>query len=339
MKILVDAFGGDNAPEEIVKGCVLAVNEKSDLIVVLVGKKQEIELQLSKYSFNKNQIEIIEANDVVLNEDHPVSAIRNKPDSSLVVAFNNLKENDEFSALVSAGNSGAVLAGAQIKLGKIKGVQRPTLMTTFPTITGGTVLLADAGVNMDCKPEYLAQFALMANLYATKIQKKQNPTVGLLNVGVEEYKGDELTKQAHALLSTLPINFLGNMESRDYISGKWDIIVADGFAGNVLNKGTEGAVLNFLKMFKAHVQSSFKAKIGYLLMKKQLKKMLKVVDFNEHGGALFMGVNKIVIKCHGASKARSIKLAIFEAYDAAASGIIDILKKEAEGFSEIKVND
>ena len=339
MKILVDAFGGDNAPLEIVKGSVLAVNENADLKLVLVGKKSEIEKELAKYSFDKNRIEIINADDVVLNEDHPVSAIRNKPNSSLVVAFNNLKENDEFGALVSAGNSGAVLAGAQIKLGKIKGVQRPTLMTTFPNILGGTVLLADAGVNMDCKPEYLVQFALMANLYATKIQKKENPTVGLLNVGVEEFKGDERTKQAYKLLQKLPINFAGNMESRDYISGKWDIIVSDGFAGNVLNKGTEGAVLNFLKMFKRYIKESFGAKIGYLLMKKQLKKMLKVVDFNEHGGALFMGVNKIVIKCHGASRAKSIKLAIFEAYDACQSGIIDLLKKEAENFSEIKVDD
>lgn len=336
MKILVDAFGGDNAPIEIVKGAVLAVNEKSDLQLVLVGKIEEISAELAKYSYNKSQIEIINATDVVLNEDHPVSAIRNKPNSSLVVAFNNLKENDEYGALVSAGNSGAVLAGAQIKLGKIKGIQRPTLMTTFPTITGGTVLLSDAGVNMDCKSEYLVQFALMANLYATKIQKKENPKVGLLNVGVEEYKGDERAKAVHQLLKDLPINFCGNMESRDYLSGKWDIIISDGFAGNVLNKGTEGAIINFFKMFKRNIKSSFWAKIGYLFMKKQLKKMLKVMDFNEYGGALFMGVNKVVIKCHGASYAKSIKLAIFEAAQAIEADVVSLLKQEAENFSVSK---
>ena len=338
MKILVDAFGGDNAPVEIVKGAVLAVNERSDLKLVLVGKIDEVKAELQKYKYNEEQIEIIDAQDVILNEDHPVSAIRNKPNSSLVVAFNNLKTNDDFGALVSAGNSGAVLAGAQIKLGKIKGIQRPTLMTTFPTITGGTVLLADGGVNMDCKPEYLVQFAYMADLYAKKIQNKENPKVGLLNVGVEEYKGDERAKQVHQLLKNLPINFGGNMESRDYLSGKWDIIISDGFAGNVLNKGTEGAVLNFLKMFKSYIKESTSAKLGYLLMKKQLKKMLKIVDFNEHGGALFMGVNKVVIKCHGASLAKSIKLAIFEAAQAIEVDVVSLLAKEAENFS-VKVND
>lgn len=334
MKIVVDVFGGDNAPDEIVKGVSLALKERPEIEVALVGKKAVIEEQLKLYPCDMARVEIIEADDVITNDDNPTSAVRNKPESSLVKAFTSVRDREDCGAVVSAGNSGAVLTGALLKLGRIKGVSRPCLMTAFPTIMGDKqVLLTDCGVNMECRPEYLAQFAIMANTYCQKVCKIENPVVGLLNVGVEEDKGTEREKTAYKLLKELPINFQGNMESREYLSGKWDLIISDGFSGNVLNKGTEGAVLNFLKLFKKEVKSSFWAKIGYLFMKKKINKIKKLGDFNEYGGALFLGCKKVVVKCHGASKANSIRLSIFQAYDAIENNVCGLIKDAVDEFN------
>ena len=326
--VIVDGYGGDNAPFEIVKGCVLSVNEYENLNIFLVGKEKELNTLLSQYSYNKNSITIIPANEIITNEESPVEAIRTKKDSSLVVALEHLKQNNEIIGLVSAGSTGAVLSGGFLKIGRFSGISRPALCPILPTVNNGQVALIDCGANMDATSENLMHFAIMASLYMQCVYNIKNPRVALLNVGVEEHKGNNLTKETYEQLKKLPINFVGNMEARDALSGNYDVIVADGFSGNVLLKGIEGAVGVSFKMLKNEIKSSKLAMFGSLFMKQAFKKLKNKLNYSNYGGSPFLGVKKIIIKSHGSSDAISIKASIKQVIDLELAGIKEKLKEE-----------
>ena len=332
-KVIVDVFGGDNAPVEIVKGCLKALELKEDICIVMVGKLEEINKILKKYKYDNSRVEIVNADSVITCEDSPTLAIRSKKDSSLVVALEKFKDDKNIIGFVSAGSTGAVLTGALLKVGRIEGVSRPALAPILPTVDGGKVLLIDSGANMDTKPLQLSQFALMGSAYMKKMYGIRKPRVALLNVGTEEAKGNEQAKQAFALLKNLPINFVGNMEARDFLSGKYDVVVADGFWGNVLLKSTEGAVLMMLKLLKDEIyNTTLKAKIGGALLKKNFMRLKDNLDYSNLGGAPFLGVNKVVVKAHGSSNCNSIAVAILQAYN---MGTMNLSKSIADELKKV----
>lgn len=310
MKIVLDAFGGDYAPTEIVKGALLGLYENPELTIYLVGKQDILEKELEDKSYDKDRLIIVHASDVISCDEAPVEAIRTKKDSSLVVGIDKLKSEPDILGIISAGSTGALLSGAVLKLGRIKGLNRPALAPLLPTATGGQVLLIDCGANMDTKPINLAQFAIMGSIYMKKMLNIENPRVALLSVGTEDAKGNELVKESFEILKTLPINFVGNMEARDALSGDFDVIVADGFAGNVLLKSIEGSFKICMQQIKGTIKSSFWSKIGGLLIKKPLKKTLKRFDYHSFGGSPLLGTKRIVIKAHGSSKANETLIAI-----------------------------
>lgn len=304
MKVVIDAFGGDNAPLEIIEGAILALNKHKDLEIILCGKENEIKKILGKRT---NRIEIVNADDVITNEDQPTEAIRHKKDSSLVKSYDILKEREDVIGLVSAGSTGAVLAGAIMKIGRIKGISRPALAPILPTKKDSDVIIIDSGANIDCKPINLLHFALMGSAYYSIIYKKEKPRVALLNNGTEEEKGNELAKETYPLLKTAPINFIGNKEGRDFMSGDVDVMVTDGFAGNALLKGTEGAVGAVLSILKHSIKSHFMSKIGYLFMGKTFKEIKNRVDIlSKHGGSPLLGCKKLIVKNHGSCKRNNI---------------------------------
>lgn len=304
MKVVIDAFGGDNAPLEIIEGAILALNKHKDLEIILCGKENEIKNILGKRT---DRIEIVNADDVITNEDQPTEAIRHKKDSSLVKSYDILKEREDVIGLVSAGSTGAVLAGAIMKIGRIKGISRPALAPILPTKKDSDVIIIDSGANIDCKPINLLHFALMGSAYYSIIYKKEKPRVALLNNGTEEEKGNELAKETYPLLKTAPINFIGNKEGRDFMSGDVDVMVTDGFAGNALLKGTEGAVGAVLSILKHSIKSHFMSKIGYLFMGKTFKEIKNRVDIlSKHGGSPLLGCKKLIVKNHGSCKRNNI---------------------------------
>ncbi len=309
MKVVVDAFGGDNAPLEVVEGAVLAVNERKDLTVVLTGKEDKIKEILNGRT---ERIEIVNAEDVITNDDVPTVAIRQKKDSSLVKAFDLLKEDESVVGLVSAGSTGAILSGAIMKIGRIKGISRPALAPILPTKKDGNVIIIDSGANVDCKSEHLLHFAIMGSAYFSIVQGVESPRVALLNNGAEEHKGNELVKETYPLMKKLPINFVGNAEAREVMSGDIDVFVTDGFAGNVLLKGVEGAASGILSTLKKEIKASFSAKIGYLFMRKAFKKLKAKLDINKHGGAPFLGCKKLVVKNHGSCGRQNICASILQ---------------------------
>lgn len=297
MKIVVDAFGGDKAPLEIVEGAVMAIQKNKELEIILCGKQAEIEKILAGRT---ERIEIVDADEVVLNTDHPTEAIRKKKNSSLVRAYDILRENEDVVGLVSAGSTGAVLAGAIMKIGRIRGISRPALAPILPTKKDSDVLLVDSGANVDCKPVNLLHFALMGSVYYSILYGVENPRVALLNNGSEEGKGNELVKETFPILQNAPINFIGNREGGDYMSGEVDVMVADGFAGNALLKGSEGAVAAVLSVMKKSIKSHFWSKIGYLFMKKSFKELRNRIDVQgRHAGSPLLGCKKLVVKNHG----------------------------------------
>ncbi len=307
MKIYVDGMGGDNSPSEIVKGCVLAIKEYN-INVSIIGIQEEIQKELWKYKYDEDKIGIINATEIVSNDDEPTLAIRRKKNSSLVIGMNLIKENDN-SVLISAGNTGALLAGGLLKIGRIKGILRPALAPIIPTKLG-PCLLIDAGANADCKPKQLQQFAIMGSIYMQKVIGKDNPRVGLVNIGSEEKKGNELTKETFKLLKECNINFIGNVEARDIPYGVTDIIVCDGFTGNVILKLIEGLASFIMHSLKDTMLSTTKGKIGGLFLKTSLKNFKNQFDYSEYGGAPFLGINGGLIKAHGSSDANAIKNAI-----------------------------
>lgn len=326
MKIIVDAFGGDHAPEEIVKGGVEALAKKKDLELIFVGKKAEIENVLSSCRYDADRIEIMDAPDVITCEEEPTVAIKRKPDSSICAGFRRLKDDDSVFGFVSAGSTGAVLVGATLKLGRIKGVSRPALCPFLPTVQDSKrVYLLDAGANADCKPINLVQFALMGAAYAEVCGVKE-PKVALLSNGTEDKKGNALNHEVFPLLKELPIDFVGNMEAREILSGDVDVVVSDGFSGNIALKGMEGAIGNLMRIMKAEIMSTFKGKLGGLLLKGAFSDIKDKMDYNRQGGAVFLGVEKVVVKAHGSSKSSAICNAVLQAAEAAERDIIGKIK-------------
>ena len=303
--VVLDAFGGDNAPTEIIKGAILAINEIKDLKIILTGNQDIIKEELSKYTFDEKQIEIVHATEIITNNEAPTTAIRTKKDSSLVVALDRLKQDENVLGLVSAGSTGAVLTGGFMKIGRIPGISRPALAPILPTQNGKEVLLIDCGANMDCKPINLCHFALMGKIYMES-RGVENPRIALLSVGVEDEKGNDLVKRTFPLMKQLPINFVGNMEARDMLTGDYDVVVTDGFGGNVMLKSIEGSVKMVMSVLKTEIMSSFKSKLGALLMKKSFTNIKNELNYEKYGGSPFLGCKKVIIKSHGSSKAFSI---------------------------------
>lgn len=311
LRIAVDGMGGDNAPNSVVEGCIEAISKEKKIQLLLVGKEKVLKEELKKYNYNKEQIIIVNADEIIENSESPVMAIRRKKSSSIVVGLKLVKEK-EAEAFVSAGSTGAVLAGGTIIIGRLKGIERPALASFIPNEKGFTLLL-DCGANVDCKPSQLVQFAKMGGIYYESFMKKENPTIGLLNIGEEEEKGNILSKETHALLKETPtINFAGNIEARDISTGKVDVVICDGFVGNIVLKYTEGFAMSLFSMIKKSLLSSFTSKIGALLIKKSLKDMMKALDYTEYGGAPLLGLNGLVVKTHGSSDSKAIKNTILQ---------------------------
>ena len=328
IKIIVDAMGGDNAPAEIVKGAVQALSKDKEVKVALTGDKDKIDPVLASLSYDQSRLQVVHCTEVITNDDAPTLAIRQKKDSSLVVALKMLKEDEEAQGFVSAGSTGAVLTGALLRVGRIRGISRPAVCPALPNAKGGKVLIIDAGANAECKPVNLCHFALMGTAYA-KAAGVKDPRVGLVTNGTEDHKGDPLHQEAHNLLKTLPgIHFVGNVEGRDIMGGDIDVAVCDGFSGNVALKTTEGTALALMQIIKQNIMASFWAKVGYaLFMKKAFKNIKRVMDYSKYGGAVLLGIDKVVVKSHGSSKAESICASVLQAKDAAASGLISSIKE------------
>lgn len=327
MKIAVDAMGGDNAPAEIVRGAVNALAQADDISILFTGDEAQIRQCLSSLRYDAARVEILPTTEVITNDDVPTVAIRQKKDSSLVAALRLLKEEEEVQGLVCAGSTGAVLTGAILRVGRIRGISRPAVCPVLPTATGGRVLIIDAGANAECKPLNLAHFALMGTAYA-RACGVESPRVGLVTNGTEEHKGDPLHQEAHALLKTLKgIRFVGNVEGRDIMSGDIDVAVCDGFSGNVALKSIEGAASAVMKIIKNSIMQSFSAKLGYaLFMKKAFKGIKEKMDYHKYGGAVLLGIEKVVIKSHGSSNADSICASVLQARSAAKAGLIGDIK-------------
>ncbi|XCP83644.1 phosphate acyltransferase PlsX [Roseburia hominis] len=304
-KVALDAMGGDNAPQEIVKGAVDAVQKNSDIQVILVGKEELIERELAAYTYNKEQITIRNATEVIETAEPPVMAIRRKKDSSIVVGLKMVK-NNEADAFVSAGSSGAVLAGGQLLVGRIKGVERPPLAPLIPTERGFSLLI-DCGANVDARPSHLVQFAKMGSIYMEHVMGIKNPTVGIVNIGAEEEKGNALVKETFPLLKECrDINFTGSIEAREIPHGQADVVVCEAFVGNVILKMFEGVGAVLVSKIKGGMMQSLRGKIGGLLVKPALKETMKSFDASEYGGAPLLGLNGLVVKTHGSSKAKEV---------------------------------
>ncbi len=330
MRIILDGMGGDNAPLEIVKGAVEA-SSKIDHQIVIVGREDEINAELAKYNYDESKIQVVHASEVIENEDSPVKAIRRKTDSSMVKGLTMLKDG-EGDLFISAGNTGAYMAGSLFILGRIPGIDRPAISSVYP-IAGGALpsIIVDAGANSECRPSNLLEFAIMGSLYMEKVMDRKNARVGLVNLGVEENKGTTVTKAAHKLLKEADLNFIGNVEARDVPKGACDVIVCDGFTGNIILKLTEGFAWNLLKTMKKKFTDGLSAKMGAVLLAGKVKEIKDEFDYSEYGGAPILGVNGHVIKIHGSSGATAVKNAIIKGIPYAQENVVGRITSAMEG--------
>ena len=317
MKIIVDGMGGDNSPQEIVKGAIkaaseLAVTEK-EVTVGIIGPQELIGNCLKENGWSGSNIEVIDATEVIANDEAPAMAVRRKKDSTIVKALNMIKSGDA-DALISAGSTGALLAGGLVTLGRIKGIRRPAIAAWFPKMhNGGTTLLLDCGANVEAKPEYIFQNGIMGAMYVEGVKGIKSPEVRLLNIGAESAKGDELHKEAHRLLSSGSINFAGNIEGRDVAMTDCEVVITDGFSGNIFLKGSEGAVLAIMSKFKEKLQEGVKAKLGALLVYNKITELKQLFDYSHVGGAPILGLKGAVLKIHGNSKEAEVYWAVLKA--------------------------
>lgn len=324
MKIAIDVMGGDFAPEEIIKGALMAAETSPDVHLILVGQTERM-LPFLTGTRPKN-ISLVEAAEVIGMDEHPANAVRKKKDASIVVATHLVKLG-EADAVVSAGSTGAQMAAALLGLGRIKGIERPAIATVLPTVEGGKLIL-DVGANLDATPGQLCQYALMGSIYAERILGIPNPRVGLLNVGSEEGKGNELTQKTFPLLREAPINFIGNIEGRDIPYGRADVVVCEGFVGNILLKMSEGLAGVFVQVIREKITSNMIRKLGALAVKPGLKEFAQMMDYAEYGGAPLLGVNGISIICHGSSKEKAIFNAIRVARECVQTQFIQQIREE-----------
>ncbi len=334
IKIAVDTLGGDKSPSANIEGAVGAMRAHDDLSVIFFGDSEVIKAKLAEISaadLLDNRIEIVHKPDAVDGNDRPIDALRLKKDSSMVSAIKRLREDDSVDALVSTGATGVLVGGCILRIGRIRGIRRPAFCPILPTMSGGIVGICDSGASVEYTPEGLHQNALMASAYLRTVHKIDSPRVALLNVGVEEEKGDDLHREAHRLLKNdKKINFVGNMESRDLLSGKYDLVVCDGFSGNVLIKATEGTALEILKRLKKDIMSRTKYKIGALFMKKMFDDEKEFMNYQNYGGSVLLGLDKIIVKGHGSSGAHAFEICMEQAYKMSKA---DLCKKIADDIS------
>ena len=324
MRIAVDAMGGDFAPEEIIKGTLMAAEKNPKVHLILVGQKERLLSFLT--GMRPQNLTLVEATEVIGMDEHPANAVRKKKDASIVVATQLVKQGGA-DAVVSAGSTGAQMAAALLGLGRIKGIERPAIATVLPTLEGGKLVL-DVGANLDATPEQLCQYALMGSIYAARILGIPNPRVGLLNVGSEEGKGNELTQKTYPMLQKAPINFVGNIEGRDVPYGRADVVVCEGFVGNVFLKTAEGLAGVFVQLIKEKITSTMIRKLGAMAVKPGLREFAQMMDYAEYGGAPLLGVNGISIICHGSSKAKAIVNAIRVAQECVQTRFIEQIREE-----------
>ena len=324
IKVIVDCFGGDHSPEANVDGALLALSAHADLSVVLTGDEALLKQALEGKKYDAARVEIIHAPDVITCHDKPTDAIRLKKESSMMKAVTMLRKDEagEYAGMVSAGSTGALVAAAMLLLGRVPGVIRPAFCPILPTMAGGIVGICDSGANVDITPDYLQQYAVMGSLYLRKVYGIESPRVGLLNIGTEAEKGDDLRKTAYQLLSETPgINFCGNMEGRDLLGGKFDLCVCDGFSGNILIKSVEGTSLGLLKKLKTDIYSNLWNKLGGLILSGMFKKEKDFMDYRNYGGSVLLGSEKTVIKAHGSSNANTVAKSVDQVYLTASTGL------------------
>ncbi|RKD27818.1 phosphate:acyl-[acyl carrier protein] acyltransferase [Caminicella sporogenes DSM 14501] len=307
MKIAVDIMGGDNAPTEIIKGSIQALKEINSSLI-LVGQEKVIKKEIAKYTNNFKNIEIVNADEIITNEDKPVQAVKRKKNSSMIVGLDLVKKR-EADCFISAGNTGALLVGSLMRVGRIKGIDRPALAPIYPTKKGFS-LLVDAGANSDCKPHNLLEFAVMGLIYAEKVLKIEKPKIGLINIGIEKGKGNKLINEAFSLLEDSNLNFIGNVEARNLPEGLVDVIVCDGFTGNIVLKLTEGVAKNMAVMLKQQLMNGIVKKLAAFVLKDVFKNFKSKLDYTEYGGAPLLGIKGAVVKAHGSSNSKAIKNAI-----------------------------
>ena len=333
VKVAVDAMGGDNAPGEIVKGAVDAVCAEKKIKVFLVGKEEQVKAELSKYTYPQEQVEVVNATEVIAMAEPPVAAIRGKKDSSIVKGLYMVREG-KCDAFVSAGSTGAVLAGGQVIVGRSKGVERPPLAPLIPTEKGASLLI-DCGANVDAKPSQLVQFAKMGSIYMENVMGIKNPKVGIVNIGAEEEKGNALVKETFPMLKACSdINFIGSIEARDIPTGAADVVVCEAFVGNVVLKLYEGVGSTLIKKVKGGMMVNLRSKIGALLVKPALKQTLKAFDLEQYGGAPLLGLKGLVVKTHGSSKAVEIKNTILQCVTFKEQDINGKIQKVISGAAE-----
>lgn len=325
MKIAIDAMGGDHAPKEIVLGAMKAISEYKDIHITLVGDESKIK----QYVTSAERIEILHTDEVILPTDEPVRAVRRKKTASMVLAAQQVADG-KADACISAGNTGALMAAGLFVVGRIEGIERPALSPTLPTIGGEGFLLLDVGANVDAKPEHLLQYAIMGSIYAEKVRGVSNPRIGLLNIGTEEKKGNELAKNTFELLQQANIHFIGNVEARDLLDGVADVVVTDGFTGNMVLKTIEGTALSVFKMMKTALTSSFKSKMAAAVLKPDLAQLKSKMDYSEYGGAGLFGLKAPVIKAHGSSDANAIFSAVRQTRNMVENSVSQTIKEAVE---------
>lgn len=338
MKIAVDGMGGDHAPMEIVKGAVEA-SASTKHHIVLVGDEAQINAELKKYKYDSEKISVVHASEVISNDDAPVKAVRTKTDSSMVRGINLVKRG-EAGLFISAGNTGAIMAGGLFILGRIQGIDRPAIASTYPILgKGGVSLLVDTGANAECKPNNLLEFATMGSIYMEKVLNVKQPTVGLVNIGTEETKGTTVIKAAYELLSKSRLHFIGNVEARDIPKGACDVVVCDGFVGNIILKLTEGLAWNILKLIKSKFTSGTVSKVGALLLSGKLKELKSEFDYSEYGGAPILGVKGAVVKMHGSSNANAVKNTILKGIPYAETNVVQTIQNSVLELEEIIISE
>lgn len=327
MRIAIDAMGGDNAPQAVLEGVKLVLPElKGDVQLVLYGDEETLRSGLAALEVGDPRVSIVATSEIIGCDEQPTLAIRKKKDSSMVRAVEAVAQK-EADCVLSAGSTGALLTGATLIIKRLKGVKRPALATVMPTVDSCTLLL-DCGANTDCKSEYLVQFAMMGTAYMKRVLGVENPRVGLLNNGAEEEKGNELTKQTYQLLKSAPVHFTGNCEGRDVLGGGFDVVVCDGFDGNIVLKSTEGAAALVMDLLKKGLMSSMRTKVGAAICKPAFRLLKKKLDYTEYGGAPLLGVNGGVIKAHGSSNGKSFRSAILQAEKLVSSNVTELLGAE-----------
>ena len=333
VKVAVDAMGGDNAPAEIVKGAVEAIQAEKKIKVFLVGKEEQVKAELAKYTYPQEQVEVVNATEVIAMAEPPVAAIRSKKDSSIVKGLYMVREG-KCDAFVSAGSTGAVLAGGQVIVGRSKGVERPPLAPLIPTEKGASLLI-DCGANVDARPSPLVQFAKMGSIYMENVMGIKKPRVGIVNIGAEEQKGNALVKETFPLLKECSdINFIGSIEARDIPAGASDVVVCEAFVGNVVLKLYEGVGATLISKVKSGMMVNLRSKIGALLVKPALKQTLKAFDLEQYGGAPLLGLKGLVVKTHGSSKAVEIKNTILQCLTFKEQDINGKIQKVISGAAE-----